>query len=158
VVILTADHGIPHGLKNKPILNNDWMNIPLKIYHPSFETLDVNTPVSACNIYPLMKGIMENNYNFSNVISPFNNKSEIKFSISESLFNNKYKALIKDSRHEFRITVGYDPIKKNIFLNNILYSEISDGNNIINDESLYNYFFKIFLDNIKKSKIIKVIN
>jgi hypothetical protein len=105
-----------------------------------------------------MKGIMENNYNFSNVISPFNNKSEIKFSISESLFNNKYKALIKDSRHEFRITVGYDPIKKNIFLNNILYSEISDGTNIINDESLYNYFFKIFFDNIKKSKIIKVIN
>ena len=158
VVILTADHGIPHGLKNKPILNNDWVNVPLKIYHPSFGPSEVNTPVSSTNIYPLLKAIMQDNYEALNIIHPFNNNSEIKFSISESLFNNKYKALIKDSKHEFRITVGYDPIKKNIFLNNILYSEISDGNNIIKDKYIYNYFFKIFLDNIKKNKSIKFIN
>jgi membrane-anchored protein YejM (alkaline phosphatase superfamily) len=158
VVILTADHGIPHGLKNKPILNNDWVNVPLKIYHPSFGPSEVNTPVSSTNIYPLLKAIMQDNYEALNIIHPFNNNSEIRFSISESLFNNKYKALIKDSKHEFRITVGYDPIKKNIFLNNILYSEISDGNTIIKDKYIYNYFFKIFLDNIKKNKSIKFIN
>ena len=101
---------------------------------------------------------MEDNYKALNIINPFNNNSEIKFSISESLFNKKYKALIKDSRYEFRITVNYDPIKRIIFLNNILYSEISDENGIVNDKNIYNYFFKIFLDNIKKSKIIKIIN
>lgn len=158
VVILTADHGIPHGVKNKPILNNDWVNIPLKIYHPFFETSEVNTPVSSTNIYPLIKAIMEENYKGLNIINPFNINSEVKFSISESLFNNKYKALIKDSKYEFRIVVGFDSAKKNIYLNNIIYSEISDGSNIINNKYVYNYFFKIFLDNIKKSKTIKIIN
>jgi len=158
VIILTADHGIPHGLKNKPILNNDWVNVPLKIYHPSFGPCEVNTPVSTTNIYPLIKAIMEDNYKALNIINPFNNNSEINFSISESLFNNKYKALIKDSKYEFRIIVSYDPIKKIIFLNKILYSEVSDGNSIVDNKNIYNYFFKIFLDNIKKSKIIKIIS
>lgn len=155
VVILTADHGIPHGLKNKSILNNDWIHVPLKIYHPLFEPSEVITPVSNSNIYSLIKGIMEDNYKVSNIMSPFNNNSEIKFSISESIFNNKYKALIKDSRYEFRIVISYDPINKYIFLDNILHTEISDGKNIINDEKIYNYFFEILLDNIKKSKIIQ---
>jgi membrane-anchored protein YejM (alkaline phosphatase superfamily) len=155
VIILTADHGIPHGLKNKPILNNEWVNVPLKIYHPSFSSSEINSPVSSINIYPLVKAIMKDNYNASNVINPFNKDSNIKFSISESLFNNKYKALIKDSGYEFRITIGYDPIKKYIFLDNILHVEITDGKNVINDKKIYNYFFKILLDNIKKSKIIK---
>lgn len=157
VVILTADHGIAHGLENKAILNNEWVNIPLKIYHPSFTSSEINSPVSSTNIYPLIKAIMEDNYNASNVINPFNKDSNIKYSISESLFNNKYKVLIKDSRYEFRISVRYDPKKKYIFLSNILYSNITDGKNIINDKKIYNYFFKIFLKNIKKSKLIKII-
>jgi hypothetical protein len=156
VVILTSDHGIPHGLKNKPMLNNNWVNVPLKIYHPLFDSSEVNTPVSNVNIYALIKAIIEDNYNASNIISPFNNNSQIQFSISESLFDDKYKVLIKDSKYEFRIAVSYDSVKKYIFPDNILHSEISDGKNIINDKNIYNYFYKIFLDNIKKSKIIKI--
>ena len=158
VVILTSDHGIPHGLKNKPILNNEWVNIPLKIYHPLFNPSEVNSPASTANIYDLIKAIIEDNYKDIGVIRPFNLNSKIDFSISESFFNKKYKALIKDSRYEFRIVTTFDPIKKFIFLNNIIYSEITENNNIINDKDVYNYFFRILVDNINKSKIIKIIN
>ena len=43
MIILTADHGLPHGEKGKKILNDKWSKIPLKIFIPGNSEAKVYT-------------------------------------------------------------------------------------------------------------------
>ena len=152
MVILTADHGIPHGEKNRSFLDNNWINIPLKIKYPSssINLNSINTnPVSPVEFYDLLFKNMKHEQKNGKF---FENDLKSNFVFSESIFNEVYKVVISSRFFQFRFACSFDPLRKVVFINKIIFSSYSEnGKDIQIESNKYYYFLKKIKENLIKS-------
>tara|TARA_Y100000590_G_C15725143_1_gene1014944 strand:+ start:1244 stop:2986 length:1743 start_codon:yes stop_codon:yes gene_type:complete len=163
ITILTADHGLPHGVKQDKILNDSWINIPFRINFSDlnkFEFTQCENFISTTDTFNLIKHFIKNDQDLDNLIFPFNNnfKPEQGVAITESIFNEKYKVAVGNNFEIFRLSCYFDPIRKNVHLSKLFKKNLYKDNIEINlSDKRYAFFLEIIKNNLKKSKILNLI-
>ena len=161
LTILTADHGLPHGIKQSKILNDNWINIPFKVNLSdieNYEFREYKNFVSTADIFNLTKYLV-NNENNKDLIYPFNDSITEKdnFAISESIFNKIYKVAVGNNCEIFRFACYFDPIKKTVFTSKVIKKNLyKNGKEISLGEDRLHYFLDLIKNNLKKSKYLNI--
>ena len=140
-------------------MNRARLNVPLKIFDfKNLKKTNVKEYVCHTDIYSLIKNLVSNK-NSGDSIPPYGNKSLPI--ISESIFNEKYKASVRTDNHTFYFSCKFDPSKFEIILNDVLNNEleIHQDKNIKEEEiiELKIYYYNILIKHLEKSSIIKLI-
>ncbi len=157
LIIMSADHGPNHfGEKNLSMMNRPRLNIPMKIYDfQNLNSKNIEDYVCQTDIYPLIKSLVLNK-NSSNLIAPYGKKNDPV--ISESIFNDKYKASIRSKEHTFYFSCKFDPENSNILYNEVLENRLEyNSSNNEDDKEVKKFYFTILLEHLKKSNILKII-
>jgi hypothetical protein len=163
VIIFTSDHGPNHfGKKNYPMLSYERLCVPLEIYHPNYTNskIIVDDLISQVDIFNFIKSLIETEKFDYNSFSPFEKHSERKYVISESIFNKKFKIVIRTKEHLYYYCCKFDPENSEISLQtekiNQLYKLNKNNMSLIEDINYMNYFYKILITHISESKILKI--
>lgn len=157
LVFFTADHGPNHfGKKNFPMMNRPRLNVPMKIYdYKNLNYQSVDEYICHTDLFPLIKSLVLKK-DLENLAAPYGKKKSPV--ISESIFNDKYKASIRSKEHTFHFSCKFDPINSKILLNKPLDNRIEFHNSIKEDENRYKkIYFTIMVEHLKKSKILNII-
>jgi arylsulfatase A-like enzyme len=117
LIIFTTDHGISDREQEKPRLFNERIHVPLLVRGPNIAKGEENSLIESS--VDLMPSILHSaNIDIPDHIDgrvwPFLGGTKRDKVFSESLFGNKYSAVIKDNKNCYHLNYPYDADNKSI--------------------------------------------
>ena len=141
-VAITSDHGPQFLAKRDFLFHRTRSQIPLLIKRPFGKKRNIYHFKSLCNL----KNILEDKKKYPA-------KKIDKYSISESIFDNKYECGIYYKKYTFLYRCEVNQNSKKIFLYKNNYMRIFFNNEILpNKKSLKKYFWFILINHLNNSK------